>query len=531
MTFAGSISVRRRTRSFRSVASICFLFALSVVTLSNLLFIILVYKNLFVHPHFFDDILPLYTKDGLGFQWSDLLTPFQSMSPIEFRPRFLAYGIEGLDIRLRFILYKFVPVHPTMSVAWILEILVGPLCLYGLVVNLTESRSAAIVATSIYLTSVGFLSGIAMLILPGKALAGVALILVMYLASELLRRKTDDQLLFYVNARHKYVLLIILFLGLFLDEMPLFAFVLLPIVFAELFVPARPTRNDLYRSAINLGIFSTPIVLFLGFVLVVAPLITMHFFNYKFQYVDSILNIGQLRGKSLLEGPYGSFGLGVVYGNVMSLFGTSIVPYQISPMVPFELSSNFVRQANNMPKIVIMLVFGCVLGVVAWNSPREGSARVRRILLATGLFIVFHSLVSIRHIPVTNGYYYGAAFAVFFALISGVGWAEISKRGEVAKILCSVAILLVCLVQIGNFSTINRSWSGFHNKWAADAYVRRHQSSNVRIAQDGPLSRKEVRTIWHAWKAGGLASYLKEHSVSSSALYLLVELEHIDRNR
>src|SRR4051812_3842746 len=71
------------------------------LVVANFVFIVLDYRNLWVHPHYFTDLMPIYTQDGRGFHWTDLLRALDHKRPGEYRPRFLSYLFLGFDIRLR----------------------------------------------------------------------------------------------------------------------------------------------------------------------------------------------------------------------------------------------------------------------------------------------------------------------------------------------------------------------------------------------------------------------------------------------
>ena len=132
----------------------------AVLAISNLLWVILAYRNLSVHPHVIYDIMPYFTKDGIGFTWHDLVKPFQEMgNPGEYRPRFLTYLISLVDIKLQLFSYQYFLVHPTASISWILSLFIAPVYLYKLLRHFTHSTKAQVAGIIVYLSSMGFLSG------------------------------------------------------------------------------------------------------------------------------------------------------------------------------------------------------------------------------------------------------------------------------------------------------------------------------------------------------------------------------------
>ncbi len=61
-----------------------------------------------------------FNPSGHSFSWRDLAHTFHE--PLELhlgRARFLSYGIENLDMRLRLFLWRFLVPHPSLSFVWL----------------------------------------------------------------------------------------------------------------------------------------------------------------------------------------------------------------------------------------------------------------------------------------------------------------------------------------------------------------------------------------------------------------------------
>src|SRR5205823_6634619 len=127
-------------------------FAIGVVA-----YMICVYGNAFAHPHFFGRIMLIADVDRQPFGWHDLITSFNQYTPDEHRPRFLAYLIAAIDLRVRHWVYAFFVVPPAASVSWALTLFLGPWWFYRLIMNLARDRQAAVAAVVVYLTSIGVL--------------------------------------------------------------------------------------------------------------------------------------------------------------------------------------------------------------------------------------------------------------------------------------------------------------------------------------------------------------------------------------
>jgi hypothetical protein len=133
--------------------------------------------------------------------------------------------------------------------------------------DLLGDRAAAALAVLVYVTSTGFLSGFTMLFTPGKPLSGPLFVLVIWLMLRLDRSAQAGQLFHQAPRGVTYALLLALFLGLLLDEIPIFALVLPPLLFPERFVRRPVHSKHLAAAARAAAVYSMPIVAFLSLVL------------------------------------------------------------------------------------------------------------------------------------------------------------------------------------------------------------------------------------------------------------------------
>jgi len=488
------------------------------------------YNRTFVHPDFYGHIVQETVLNGLGLHWSDALYAIQIRSPGESRPRFLAYAIEAVDQKIRLFLYRFVVVPPTfLPIAWILQLVVAPWCLFELMKTLTESRGAALAAVVVYVTSVGFLSGFSMSLLQGKALSHVALLLVLYLMSRLHARAREGELFSEIPSPLRYAVLAVLLGGLFLDEMPWFAFPLSVVMFPSLFLPASRPRRSGGAMIRNGLVFVLPVVVFLFIVLVVVPPVTQRYFGLRFDYLGNVFARGTqaMGAKSPFEGPHAVFGAATVWENFTTLFGVSLVPWQVSPIVKSPYGDYPGTQVMNAAKIAVFVIVFGLLGLTALRTG-VGGRLLRRVIVVTVLFLVFLSLVSIRHIPVSTGYYYGSSFAAVFALLIGAWYASVEASGRaVASVIVAAMVLGIALVQTDNFAPINHGWMDTHHELVARPRYR----GKLPLAPPRDVTAAELHDIWRAWRGRWLDAYLAERTISVGAVYLVVELQTIDRVR
>jgi hypothetical protein len=142
-------------------------------------------------------------------------------------------------------------------------------------------------------------------------------------------------------------------------------------------------------------------------------------------------------------------------------------------------------------------------------------------------FFVFLTLLLIRHIPIATGYYYGAIYSVLFAVFIGLCYGALDTASPVLRATAAVTILFLVMVGVSNFSQVNRGWIITHN----EALVRGSFQSIVQLSEPRTLTRSELLDIWHAWKDGNLTHYLDMTPISTGAVYLVAELQALDKAR
>lgn len=499
------------------------------------------YRNLFVHPDNHQFILKESLKDGLAIGLYDLPGAFQLRAEGESRPRFLTYLFLSTDQKIRLWLYDWMPVHPTLApVAWLVNLVAGTYCLYRLLLNLTGDRLAGLAGLAVYLSATGFLSGFTMHFMPGKTLSNTMLIVALYAASEAVKRLRPGQMLVDAPGWSKYLALVMILFGLFLDEMPITTLFVLPLVFWTAFVPRRPwtpLTTHLGAFVKNALFFSIPVLAFLVMVLVIMPPLTNYLYGFRFDYLgDTLLAGGHTRTAPSL-GVAVSNGLDpdVLLGNLTTLFGLSLAPWLTSPLILTVNGTWPSGQATNLPKIVTLLLFFGIAIFVAVKSRGPFAIHLRGLLVALPIFIVFLSLLMVRHIPVVTGYYYGAIFASLFALLIGLLVTGVSRVWPRARPVAALVVLAIVGIQILNYGPLNEGWRITHDEGLTRDRMAKAQTNRDRriplLAEQRDLTRGEVQAIWAAWKQDRLDRYLRDNGVSAAAVYAVVELQEIDRAR
>jgi hypothetical protein len=491
------------------------------------------YSHWFIHPHQFEVHLPMLLSDGPEFHLRNFGKIFQLFDPSENRPRFLTYAVILLNLHLRMWLYEWFVLFPPFSVGWVFELLLGPFLLYRLIMNLTGVRAAALTGLLVYLTSVGFLSGFGMPLAPGKPLTNVVFITVLYLCSEVKKRAAPGRLFLEVPGCRgmRSAIFMILLGGLFLDEVPLFAFALPPLFFPELFwIPGRNLAT-FKRQLLNWVAFASPGIVFGVLVVGVVPRITQALYQYRFDFLSSVFvnKAAREAGKTFLSGAQYGFGVESLSANFVSLFGTAVVPWQIAPLTtyPGGAGSTITGLHTGIAAVSAVVAFVMVMAVLTRAAGDSRRALLVRAFFAAALFVLFMSLLTGRHAPHISGYVYGCAFAVLLAILISAAVPIASAGGALRRWIVVVAACYVSIVQIDDFEAINRNWISVHN----DGWIRNAYKESLPLAGDRALTRRELDAIWTAWKNGRLDAYLASNRISSSAVFLVFELRSLDRTR
>lgn len=489
------------------------------------------YGNWFIHPHQFEIHLSQLLDGGPDAGLRGFLNIFRQFDPTENRPRFLAYAIIWANLHLRMGLYEFFVLFPPLSIGWILELLVGPYLLFRLVRNMSQSSAAGWVALIVYVTSIGFLSGFAMALMPSKPLTNVVFIATLWLLSEARRSATQGHLLHEVPHGRRYMVALggVLLAGLFLDEVPLFAFLLPLLFYGELFFPPKLDRAGL-GSAARAGLpLIVPPLLFLFLVVLVLPLITQKLFGYRFDLIGSVLVNREAAdsGKTFFSGKHYGFDWESLASNFASLIGTALVPWRIAPLAAHPSGGGVVTGMQLSAGVFgISALFVAAALVLGRKGLRPAAPYLLRSSGCALLFILFMSLLSGRHVPFITGYVYGCGLAVFLAMIVGLGYAAAASAP--ARVAVAACAAYMGVVQLANFDAINRNWIAVHN----EKLTRPSYEKTLPIAQDGrATTRQEINAIWEAWRRGELDSYLSRNLISSGSVFLIFELRHLDKWR
>lgn len=435
------------------------------------------YDHTWAHPEMAWFQIPTVMQNGTSFSPADLLRAFQVTGfDSDGRSRFFAYLVQILNLKFSLWLFRFIPPHPSFSLAWPISLIFTPLLFFRLVRSIGKSRTAAWIGTALLLLSSGYLSGVAMLFHLAKPLALFFTVAALYLAAriteDLGRRETLRERIARDSAclaaergppgagrfgalrvllagysrirerereRHRLdsrvtarsaALLLVIFVAYFTDETAWFIPLALPLLFPRLFAP-RPGWGWFLLG------YAAAAAVFLVFVTWAAPRIVFTLFGDK-GYNFWGLAVGE--GSAAL---WRRFQWSSLWANAWQLIGSHLAVWR--PGLHYLMGGN--------GRWLIGLLAYC--GLSFFSLPRPRRLSVARALAVMALFLLFQTLVLSRHIKVVSaGYYYANLFSVFLSLILGL---LLSGEKEPFATLNRFLVAALLVIEAANFSAINRS--------------------------------------------------------------------------
>ena len=365
---------------------------------------------------------------------------------------------------------------------------------------------------------------------PGKSLSNVVYIFTLFLASGLDRQAAAARFLFFIPSWRKYALLALLFLGPFLDEMPLFAYPLVVLMFPSRFLPPAWRVRRLSAAMVNAAVLAMPLAAFFLFTIVLAPMIIEHYFHYRFDYIGAVLNGDRARGRSA------SFRRTLAL-NFLALFGSAIVPLEMKNV--FQLFAGTELEAPSSELATYMVAVPLfALGMAALALCRRCVIPARRGLTARSAitvtaFLIFFAAVQGRHGGWAYGFYYGSVFAVLLALMLGIWFAAIRRERSGLRVAFVVMTTAIVAMQIHNTAVAQHGVTEATNALSVktNGLVPAEMGDAVAVDEKLPVDRAILVDLWTAWRQGRLEERLREAPIPVGALYLVCELRYISHLR
>lgn len=473
------------------------------VFLASCIYVLILIGNYdinWVHPEVVKIQLPGVVRNGVEIVPWDLLRGFDVQS-FEYggRSRFVSYFFQTFNIKLRLLLLRFIPPHPSFSLTWVFTLLLGPILIFRLIRELSGEREAAWTGAALFLLSTGTLSGVTMLFHPAKPLALFLALLCYYLAVRMARTSQSDGYFSPAYNRRLIVLLVLLLAACFTDEAAWFIFVCLAVGVPGLY---RERRKGLITVGLYAGVFAG----FLIFVTWAAPVITRNLFGQKnFDFWRMALTRGD---HSVL----------VDYSVLHTIrIVRDVIMNQLAP----------VSRLGRLLTPTRIIVLSILTPYLVWSFIRQSPARRRltlRLAAVLLLYLAYQSIIIEKRgrATITTSYYYGNLTAIFSTLSLAL---ILSAPREPDRTLGKWALVLLLVIYACNFRMVNRHWLDSHEARARSISAKYFPRQALRM-RGKSLTREMVREAWRYRREPEVIQQLQP-GFPLKALWLFAELERV----
>ena len=374
-------------------------------------------------------------SNGVRLQPRDFLRGFDVLSFESDNPRvrFVSNLFLLLNVKLRIWLWNYLPPHPSFSFTWIFSLLLSPIILYRLILNLSGEKCAGWIGLSIYFISIGFLSGILWLFHPAKPVTNFLTLLCFFLASKIERSEQAS-----TGASGQIVgsfayMLVVMLISFFTDETAWFLFFIVPVLFPSIFL-IEGKKIIFISSYLLLGI-GFVIFLIYGVPFLVAP---FGFDNFNFF--------------SWMATPDTSPESGSFQFKNVGILTYNFLHNQIDPLNAVNRTAPF-SSVTLYSWLIFISLGGYFVFLFSKLSRRKQLVSVR-IIAGTAVYMVCQTMLLTKHrVIVSNAWYYGCIFPIFFTLLCSI---FLSMRIKGTKWI-NTFLLLAILLTSGYYSST--AWS------------------------------------------------------------------------
>ena len=411
--------------------------ALVALLVCQLIFVfyklVLDYDASWMHPEM-NGYIQNAIHNGRGFSFRDLLL---SMDWLHFdgapRVRFASNLLLIVNTKLRLYFLSIIPLHPSISLHWIIFFLLSPFFLYKSLTNLTDNKRVALIAVCIYLMTPSSLATLNFLYHPAKPLANFLFIFIIWMASRAIRAKKSS---FTFSA----LLGSILFFACLVDEALFFLYLLVPILLKDFLRSDETSRKYLLVAYFLSGIAFLVAVSF-AFPLLI-DLYGVGNFNF---WSWAVTSNNRLLSLTLLR-PFYENSVNLIWGHLVPFKG-QYAAFNFGPAVILGV-------------VAVSLFFA----VRFFRFPAQTKRLVVTFLVLLFSFIFFQTLLLTRHLSIIkDSYYYGGPVSVFLAILLALvcGSKESDKDGSVLLYLSSVLVPVYLVIILAyNYMLTNAAWRG-----------------------------------------------------------------------
>jgi len=496
----------------------------------NVFFILSNYANCFQDAEAMVWFTPAALEKGASFSRDDFANIFNvwGFDNGWNRPRFLSYTFYIIAIKTRLLLWNLMPPHPSLSVVWLFSLILAPIMLFKYLRLILKDTTAALAGVAVYISACGYLSSGTMMFHPGKPLLNVIVIALLFLIARDAPAENPDRRNPGFVPSVFYGVLPLLTASLFLDEMAIFCFLILPIWSPRYFFPYRFDRKNIIVCAKNILFYLIPAGILLIMVLAVTPAIAKAAFGKTFDFFGCIQH--NLRLEQLTPG--------FLAGHFFTFFSASLVPWGI---LKLRFPAPEITGTADLLGAQIFYAVAVLFTAYLFIKNKTVVFARNKILTLLVVFVLaqsFNISFHIQRIPLT-GYYYGAVFSVMFASLSGLVILLLREKVRFGRLLAPVILGYVVVMQSMNFLVINNSWR-IHSDWKMAVSIPSRDLNTIKgrvvaliarklrndigwdykssyIRDNSPVDPKAKRDnavrIWQAWRQGKCDLFSEKHDL------------------
>lgn len=460
-------SVRRRSaRRFAAIAADrelqFYTLIFSAFYLFIIFFILFDYSRLWTEPEYVSKYYPALRDNGLR-------GTLDAWNIGDGRPRFFTNFLMYLNIEFRSWFSNFLFPHPTLSVNWIIALILCPYFMYKFVYLTTGERAPAFNSALLLLVAPGVMNGVMHFYTPAKPLANLFTILTIYGGALLYASRMSPRL----REKKNWIFALVFFsilLGYFSDETAYFAvvvlFILAPGLFMRFYGMARLAFFQVTWSVNiqNTLLVVAPFVVFIILVTFIVPPIQRAMDMMPLQFWEFVLK----GPANAIEGTAGEpLGLHLkfsyIVANFYSMLSSHVVPFrEILAKIYSQIAIGFGDPNNWGPKEVasfVALFAFAVFSVIQLPAKSRGLAL--RFGVAFFVFVVFQSFVWLRGIIIfPNVMWYGTMSSVFLAPFIGI---LLFSRSRALDGVFKVFLVLMAVNFMANSLDINDTYRRLAN--------------------------------------------------------------------
>ena len=451
----------------------------------------------------YNRMIPVVLKESNHFQWKDLLRTFDAWT-FDDRPRFrwVSYLFQIINIKSRIWLFHYIPPHASLSLTWIFTFILSPIFLFKLTYRLTSQQIIAWICVLLYLLSPGQISLGVVLFHPGKPLSQFFFILCFYIALKLHRSLKENKSFSKKETQSYYFLLVLLFFSFLTDEVCWFLFPAIPLFFPRIFLTPK-------KGIPTFLSYCLPVMILLVLVTFVAPPLVerLGFRSFDFwNYLDPEQMVKSYGLKDVAD---------LFFLNCYYLLSTHMVPFYEGYAKTFFPSLKIAIYAYSF--------WFTYFGYLYFRLPKPQKKLAVRVFLAFIAFILFHTVLMLKHSVIFQQcWYYGTVASIFIAIICSL---LLSFNHRPFHILNKIAMILLCIIFVTNFTRIHRKQILLHNL----NYVKSNSPVAKQMVFDKKLSYAMILEAWHHRKDPNVLAKLQKY-FPLKAHWLFVELEYLARD-